>query len=57
MADISADLLRVLATWKSVALALAMELFVLFMIRDNLTLNIIQLLHPSERLSQWQQGQ
>jgi hypothetical protein len=49
-------LARILATWKSIALAVAMELFVLVMIRDNLTLNIIQLLHPSERLSQWQQG-
>jgi hypothetical protein len=49
-------LARRLPIWSVVALALAMELFVGYMIRDNLTLNIIQLLHPSEVVSRWQRG-
>jgi hypothetical protein len=42
--------------WLTIALALAMELFVGYMIRDNLTLNIIQLIHPNAALSRWQAG-
>lgn len=37
-----------------VALALAAELFTGYIIRDNLTLNIIMLVHPSETIKQWQ---
>ena len=39
-----------------VALTVAMELFVGYWIRDNLALNIIQLLHPFESILRWQRG-
>ncbi|WP_370674226.1 DUF2585 family protein [Pleomorphomonas sp. PLEO] len=38
----------------SIALALAAELFTGLMIRDNLTLNVIQLIVPSKNISAWQ---
>jgi hypothetical protein len=47
-------LARVLLAWWAVGLVLAIELFLGYMIRDNLTLNIIQLVHPSEAISHWQ---
>lgn len=49
-------LARALPAWSSVALVVASELFLGTMIRDNLTLNIIQLIHPSEAVSRWQRG-
>ena len=49
-------LARLLPVWTTVALALGMELFTLTMIRDNLALNIIQLLYPTETISRWQTG-
>jgi hypothetical protein len=39
-----------------VALTVAMELFVGYWIRDNLALNIIQLVHPFESILRWQRG-
>jgi Protein of unknown function (DUF2585) len=43
--------------WKViVALALVFELFTLAMIRDNLTLNIIMLVSPSDAIREWQAG-
>ncbi len=57
MAAIAGFLLaRALPVRASVALVVALELFVAVMIRDNLTLNIIQLIHPVPALSQWQAG-
>jgi hypothetical protein len=49
-------LARVLPVWVSVAFVVGLELFAAYMIRDNLILNIIQLIHPSEVISRWQTG-
>jgi hypothetical protein len=43
-----------LPVWVSVSLALAMELFVGWMIRDNLTLNVLMLLWPLDSVRAWQ---
>jgi hypothetical protein len=39
-----------------IALALSLELVMVLHIRDNLTLNIIMLIHPFDALKQWQAG-
>jgi hypothetical protein len=49
-------LAKVLPVWLSVALVLAMELFVGWMIRDNLTLNVLMLLWPLDSVKAWQSG-
>ncbi|BBK29936.1 uncharacterized protein DUF2585 [Stella humosa] len=49
-------LARLLPVGVTVALALALEVLVLWSIRDNLTLNVVQLVHPIEAVSRWQTG-
>lgn len=49
-------LARIMPVWSTIVLAIALELFVGFMVHDNLTLNIIQLIHPNSVISHWQSG-
>ena len=45
-----------LRTSTIVAVTLGLELFVVWAIRDNLTLNILMLVHPTEAVKKWQSG-
>ena len=45
-----------LPVWATVTLALAMEVVVGAMIRDNLTLNVLMLLWPLDSVKAWQMG-
>ena len=47
---------RRLPTWASIAAVLLLELVPLVVIRDNLTLNVIMLLVPSDTILNWQAG-
>jgi hypothetical protein len=49
-------LARLLSVWQSILLIVAIEMVLGYIIRDNLTLNIIQLIYPSESISNWQSG-
>lgn len=61
VADIGAMMLGFVAAWRLpilliVVLALAMEIGVAWMIRDNLLLNILQLVYPTDAVLEWQRG-
>ena len=43
-----------LPVWSTIALAVVMEIALGILIRDNLTLNVIMLLHPFEAIRDWQ---
>ncbi|MGK7651359.1 DUF2585 family protein [Roseovarius sp. B08] len=49
-------LARRLPVWASVAVVVGFELLTLWVIRDNLTLNVVMLLYPVEAISDWQAG-
>ena len=42
--------------WLSVGLVIVLEVMVAVIIRDNLTLNILMLIHPFEPIKRWQFG-
>jgi hypothetical protein len=61
VSDICAMVAGFIAAWRLpvllvVALAIFMEVWVAWWIRDNLTLNILQLLYPTEAVLHWQRG-
>ena len=47
---------RRLSVWATVLVGIAFELFTLWAIRDNLTLNVLMLVHPVEAVRVWQGG-
>ena len=49
-------LARTLPAWGTVALAIFIELLLVYTIRDSLILNVIQLIHPIDAISHWQGG-
>ena len=61
MSDIAAMIVgfwtaRRSAVWFSVGLVVVLEVGLALVIRDNLTLNILMLVHPVESVRQWQAG-
>ena len=61
VSDICAMVLGFVAAWRLpilvvVILTIVMEVGVAWWIRDNLTLNILQLLYPTEAVLRWQRG-
>ncbi len=47
---------RRLGLWRSAALFVAVEVTLLFWIRDSLLLELLMLLHPIDAIKQWQFG-
>jgi hypothetical protein len=47
---------RKAAVWITIAIVIAVEVGLLVMIRDNLTLNILMLIHPVDAIKRWQSG-
>lgn len=57
--DIVAMIVGYIAAWKfpkkiTIGIVILIELLLLYLIRDNLTINIIMLIHPIEAIKLWQ---
>src|SRR5262245_32512532 len=50
------EIARRIPLWASVAFVIVIEVALAFAIRDNLTLNILMLVHPIDAIRQWQDG-
>ena len=50
------EIARRAPVWASVAFVIVVEAALAFAIRDNLTLNILMLVHPIDVIKQWQDG-
>ena len=48
------SLARWLPVWASILAVIAAEVFLAYAIRDNLTINILMLLHPLDAVLEWQ---
>lgn len=49
-------LARLLPVWSIVAIAVVIEAWLAWWIRDNLLLNVVMLIHPFDAIRQWQSG-
>ncbi len=49
-------LAHILPVWSTIVLVVAIELILALAIRDNLTLNIVQLIFQSDAINRWQGG-
>ena len=49
-------LAKKIGLWRSVALFVAVEVVMLWWMRDNLLLNVLMLLWPIDAIRRWQQG-
>jgi len=61
MSDIVAMMIGFWIAWRSriwltVAVVLGIEITLAIVIRDNLTLNILMLIHPFDVIKRWQMG-
>ncbi len=59
--DIISMAIGFIAAWKfpkilTIGIVIAIELLLLYFVRDNLTINIIMLIHPVEAIKTWQAG-
>ncbi len=54
MMSIGFIIARFSRVWTCIALIIIFEIGCLFWVRDNLTLNVLMLVHPSEKIKQWQ---